>query len=83
MPSKRARTTQKCSWSEANMISAIEAVQNGNGLRVSARRFCVPVTTIQERVKKGKFYKARTGTRTIFSDEQEQENRRFLIICYN
>lgn len=79
MPNKREKTSAKCSWSEDHMRSAINAVKNGDGLRATARRFNVPITTLQERVKKGHFYPARMGSRTTFTEEQELEIARHLL----
>lgn len=73
MPSKRKRTTDKCSWTEEQMKLAINAVKDGRyGLRTAARFFNVPLTSLHKRVKLG-FFKAKMGTRTVFTAEQEED----------
>lgn len=52
MPRQRARTTTKAKWTKDELAMAIEAVDAGNSLRSTAKKFGIPFSTLQERIKK-------------------------------
>ena len=50
MPSKYKRVSTRNSWDENSMSLALEAVQNGIGLKPTANQFNVPRTTLRRRL---------------------------------
>lgn len=52
MPRHRERTTTKGKWTKEELAKAVEAVSAGNSLRSTARKFGIPFSTLQDRIKK-------------------------------
>lgn len=83
MPRSYQRTTNRQSWSQEAMVSAIKEVMEGrSGCKRASDTFGVPKSTLEEKVKKARSNnltpelaaEKRLGRfRTIFSNEQELE----------
>ena len=58
-------------WSLEAMRSAVKAVEEGNGLRESARMFNVPVKTLHRRVTGSVPVKCRPGPKPILTADEE------------
>ncbi|KAK9681272.1 CENP-B N-terminal DNA-binding domain [Popillia japonica] len=72
MPRSRNRTTNRGSWKSEAMTDAMEAVQNGVGVREASRRFDVPYSSLRDRIKAGENFPPPLGRKTTFSDEQQR-----------
>lgn len=73
MPRHRNRTTTKGKWTKEDLVKAIEAVSAGNSLRSTAKKFDIPFSTLQDRIKKDvPITGPSLGRHTTFSPEVEK-----------
>lgn len=71
MSRNRKRLTTKAKWTEGNLEQAMEAVKNGASIRQASKKFAIPFSTLQERIKNKKVTTPTMGRKPVFSTEQE------------
>ncbi|XP_063911278.1 uncharacterized protein LOC135128298 [Zophobas morio] len=73
MPRNRPRTTTKAQWSKEDLENAIQAVRNGESIRKASKKFSIPFSTLQERIKKNlPITGPSLGRHSTFSSEEEK-----------
>jgi len=73
MPRVWHRSTDKGNWTEENLLGAIKSYAEGNSIRSASKRFNIPYSTLQERIKKGVTKNPHLGRNATFTPEQETE----------
>lgn len=82
MVRKYKQITQRAKWTEEEMESAINVVNNVNKLREAARAYHIPVMMLSDRVKSRDFKKPALGHKTVFTIIQESEKaEQFLLLA--
>ena len=61
------------------MIVAVKAVEEGNGLRASARSFGVPVETLRRRITGSVSIDCRSGPKPILMKEEEDHLSQYVL----
>lgn len=74
MPKPRIRKTERAKWSVEHLNAAKRLYEQGEiSMRAAAKRFEIPFSTLQERIKKKKMVTPTLGRNTVFTREQEEE----------
>lgn len=70
-------------WSDESMLGAIRSVTEGTGVNRAALEFCVPVTTLKDRVSGRVQHGSKSGKTPYLSLEEEEELVDYIVTCSN
>lgn len=70
---KRKTSSTRGSWSEENLVAAIQAVKNGSSIKRAAENFGIPRKTLERRLKRNDPSKGRMGPDSLFGQENERK----------
>ena len=65
-------STKRASWTESNLLLALNAIQAGCSQRVAAKQFKIPRRTLRNHLQSGN-KKKRLGRGAVLTDQQEKE----------
>ena len=83
MPRTSKRTTDKGSWSQEQLESAMKQVRDGSSIRSVSKITGIPFSSLQERMKKGDVRKPSLGRSTTFTTAQEEEMAQHVKLLAN
>ena len=66
-------------WSDESMVAAVRSVEDGKGLRETARLYNVPVETLRRRVTGSVTLDCRPGPATVLTVEEESKLANYII----
>lgn len=74
MPNKYVRKSgiSRGLWSQENLTSAIEAIENGSSVRSAANAYNIPRKTLERRYKCGKTLKGNMGPESLLGKDNER-----------
>ena len=72
MARNRKRVTQKAAWMKETLEMTIKAIWNGGTIQAVTMSFCIPTSTLQERISKGKSGNPKLGRNSLFTPGQEE-----------
>lgn len=75
MPTNYTRKTSSTrgSWSEENLVAAIQAVRNGSSIKGAGEDFGIPRKTLERRLRKNDPSKGRMGPDSLFGRDNEMK----------
>lgn len=72
MPRTYKRITGRGSWTSTQLTAALNAVRTGRSVRDVARRFSIPRSTLQKRLKNNNVSDASMGRTSVFTKDEEE-----------
>ena len=83
MPKIRNRLTTRGTYTQSQLIDAINAVEGGMSIRAAGREFGIAESTIRLRMKTGNVESAVLGRKPTFTPGQEQELADHILMVAN
>ena len=77
--SKGRKEPQRKLWFDESMVAAVRSVEDGKGLRETARLYNVPVETLHRRVIGSVSLECRPGPPTVLTREEESRLARYIV----